>query len=216
MPWYQRWRNVFRADRLHNELEDEFQYHLAETVDRLVADGMPESEAWREARLRMGNYSLQKEKTRDMNVAAWLDATRADLVYGLRQLRSNPGFAGIAVLSLALGIGANTTIFQLVDAIRLKMLPVEKPQELASIDFEPGSTRLGAWYGRSAVLTYAQWEQIRTQQQALSGVMAWSADGFSLANGGEPRYAEGLYVSGDFFSRSRSSGGTGTHIQRAR
>jgi hypothetical protein len=62
MSWYQRWRNVFRADRLHHELEDEFQYHLAETVDRLAANGMPENEAWREARLRLGNYSLQKER----------------------------------------------------------------------------------------------------------------------------------------------------------
>jgi putative ABC transport system permease protein len=199
MPWYRRWRNVFRSDGLNHELEDEFDYHLAETVDRLVAGGMRENEARREARLRLGNYSLQKENTRDMNVAGWLEATRADLVYGLRQLRLNPGFAGIAVLSLALGIGANTTIFQLVDAIRLKMLPVKKPLELVSIDFEKGATRAGNWYGRSANLTYAQWDQIRARQRAFSGVMAWSADRFNLANGGEPRYAEGLYVSGEFF-----------------
>ena len=78
MSWYLRWRNVFRSKRLDDELENEFEYHLAETVDRLVAGGMPEKEALREARRRLGNYAMQKERTRDMNVAAWLDATRAD------------------------------------------------------------------------------------------------------------------------------------------
>jgi len=122
-----------------------------------------------------------------------------DLRYGIRQLRQSPGFTLVAVASLALGIGANTAIFQLVDAIRLKMLPVEKPQELVSIDFEKNSSRAGWFSTRSARFTYAQWEQIRSQQQAFSGVMAWSATRFNLASGGEARYAEGLYVSGEFF-----------------
>jgi predicted permease len=180
-------------------LEQELDYHLAETVDRLVESGMTEAEATRQARLRLGNYALQKEKTRDMNVAAWLDAMRGDVLYGLRQLRLSPGFTAIAVLSLALGIGANTTIFQLVDAIRLKTLPVEKPQELVSLGFEKGAIQAGNWRGRSAVFTYPEWEKTRREQQAFSAVMAWSAQRFNLANGGEPRYAEGLYVSGDFF-----------------
>jgi predicted permease len=111
----------------------------------------------------------------------------------------SPGFTAIAVLSLALGIGANTSIFQLINAIRLKTLPVQNPQELVSIDFEKGATRPGSWYGLGATMTYAQWEQIRTRQQAFAGVMAWSPDRFNLANGGEIRLAEGLYVSGDFF-----------------
>jgi len=122
-----------------------------------------------------------------------------DLRYGIRQLRQSPGFTLVAVASLALGIGANTAIFQLVDAIRLKMLPVEKPQELVSIDFEKNSSRSGWFSTRSARLTYAQWEQIRSQQQAFSGAVAWSAARFNLASGGEARYAEGLYVSGEFF-----------------
>ena len=199
MPWYRRWRNVFRPESLDGDLRRELEYHLAETVDRLTAGGMAEEEAWRQARRQLGNYAVHKERIRDMNVAAWLDAARADLVYGLRQLQSSPGFAAIAVLSLALGIGANTAIFQLVDAIRLKTLPVEKPWELVSIDFEPGATRSGWWPTREAAMTYPEWEQIRAQQQAFSGVFAWSADQFNLATGGEPRLAEGLYVSGDLF-----------------
>jgi putative ABC transport system permease protein len=119
--------------------------------------------------------------------------------YGVRQLKQNPGFTAVAVLSLALGIGANTAIFQLVNAIRLTMLPVENPKELVSIEFEKGAARSGWWSSRSANFTYGQWEQIRERQQAFTGVLAWSATRFNLANGGEPRFIEGLYVSGDFF-----------------
>jgi predicted permease len=122
-----------------------------------------------------------------------------DLLYGIRQLRSSPTFTAVAVLSLALGIGANTAIFQLVDAIRLKTLPVKNPEELAYIDYAPNSARAGWWSTRSARLTYANWERISAEQQGFSGVMAWSATRFNLSNGGEPRYAEGLFVSGNFF-----------------
>ena len=128
-----------------------------------------------------------------------LRSIASDLWYGLRQLRQRPGFTITAVLSLALGIGANTAIFQLVDAIRLKTLPVRDPQELASIRFAKGSSRSGNWSSRSAEFTSAQWEEIGREQQAFSGLAAWSATRFNLAPGGEARYAEGLYVNGDFF-----------------
>jgi putative ABC transport system permease protein len=122
-----------------------------------------------------------------------------DLRYGARQLLSSPGFTTVAVLSLALGIGANTAVFQLVNAVRLRTLPVERPQELASIDFAPRSFRMGWSSTRSARFTYAQWQQIRDRQQAFSGVFAWSGTRFNLATGGEARYADGLFVSSDFF-----------------
>lgn len=199
MSWYRRWRNVFRLDALDHELDRELQYHLAETVDRLTEAGMPEREAIREARRRLGNYTLQKERTRAMNVAGWLDETRADLHYGLRQLRRNPGFAAVAILSLALGIGANTAVFQLIDAIRLKSLPVRDPRQLVTIDFREGAARAGWWPTRNAVMTYPEWEEIRARQQAFSGMLAWSIARFNLASGGEPRFAEGLYVSSGFF-----------------
>src|SRR5580658_6295949 len=123
-----------------------------------------------------------------------------DLRFGLRQLRLNPTFTVVSVLSLALGIGANTAIFQLIDAVRLRTLPVEKPQELTTIDFPEGSQRSGWYSTRSARLTYAQWEQIRQRPGAFRGTIAWSAKQFNLAPGGEARFAEGLFVSGNFFS----------------
>ena len=77
---------VFRDEALNTELDAELAYHLAETVDRLVDAGMPQPEAWIAARRLLGNYAIQKERSRDMNVAAWLDQVRADVVYGIRQL----------------------------------------------------------------------------------------------------------------------------------
>src|SRR5258708_1882726 len=128
-----------------------------------------------------------------------MDIITRDLRFGLRQLRLNPTFTAVAVLSLALGIGANTAIFQLIDAIRLRILPVQRPQELAYIDMAKGSWRMGWSSTRSARFTYALWESIRTRQQGFSGTMAWSVTRFNLAEGGKVRYAEGLFVSGDFF-----------------
>jgi predicted permease len=126
--------------------------------------------------------------------AAW-----QDFRYGARQLRLNPAFAAVAVLSLGLGIGANTAIFELVNAVRLRSLPVEKPEQLATLDFRKGAHRSGNFSTRSARFTWKQWQWIQTQQQVFTGVMAWSAQRFNLAVGGEVRWAEGLYVSADFF-----------------
>ncbi|HEY2019329.1 MAG TPA: ABC transporter permease [Bryobacteraceae bacterium] len=122
-----------------------------------------------------------------------------DLRFGARQLRLNPGFAAVAVVSLALGIGANTAIFQLVNAVRLRSLPVERPEELAYIDFAKNSSRSGWFSTRSARLTHSLWTEIHDRQQAFSGTFAWSSTRFNLATGGERRPAEGLFVSGDFF-----------------
>jgi putative ABC transport system permease protein len=128
-----------------------------------------------------------------------IESVGKDLRYGLRQLRQSPSFTIIAVLSLALGIGANTAMFQLIDAVRLRSLPVSHPEELVSIDFPAGSMRSGWFSTRSARFTYAHWQQIRDRQQAFTGVLAWSAAQFNLSPGGEVRNAEGLYVSGGFF-----------------
>ncbi|HTP35811.1 MAG TPA: ABC transporter permease [Candidatus Acidoferrales bacterium] len=122
-----------------------------------------------------------------------------DLRYGARQLRSNPAFAAVAVLSLALGVGANTAIFQLVDAVRLRSLPVKNPEQLVTIDFAKNSSRSGSWSTRSARFTSVLWDQLHALTEPFSGMIAWSATRFNLAQGGEARYAEGQYVSGDFF-----------------
>src|ERR1035438_8209684 len=124
----------------------------------------------------------------------------AALRYGLRQLRLNPLFTAVAVLSLALGIGANIAIFELLDAIRMRALPVGNPRDVGYLDFAKGAKRSGWWSTRSANLTSKQWESLRHQQQAFSGTIAWSAKDFNLSQEGKARYKEGLFVNGDFFN----------------
>src|SRR5487761_1898909 len=121
-----------------------------------------------------------------------------DARHGLRLLLLNPGFALVAILSLALGIGANTAIFQLLDAVRLRMLPVQHPEQLATVRIEPFSGG-GAFFNRYAEITNPQWELIRAQQQGFSGIFAWAPDQLNLARGGEIRMAKVIWVSGEFF-----------------
>jgi putative ABC transport system permease protein len=120
-----------------------------------------------------------------------LDTFVHDLRYAVRALRTSPGFATVAILSLALGIGANTAIFSLIEAVMLKYLPVSRPQELLQVT-------MGA--GNGATFTNPLWEQVRDRQDAMSGVFAFGGSGFNLNAGGEARYAQGTVASGDFFA----------------
>jgi predicted permease len=135
-----------------------------------------------------------------MQIRALVDSLLQDLRFGARLLRQNPGFTTVSVLSLALGIGANSAIFQLLDAVRLRPLPVQKPHELAEIRFtESKGGRTGRFTGRRPQLTEPLWRQIRQHQQGFSDTFAWGSGRFNLAQGGEARYADGLWVSGEFF-----------------
>src|SRR5207245_6670404 len=104
-----------------------------------------------------------------------------------------------ATLSLALGIGANTAIFQLLDAVEFRTLPVKNPQELVEVRLPDRTSRSGNFTGRRVMLTNPVWEQIRANQQVFSGVFAWNVKTFDLAAGGESRPVQGLWVSGEFF-----------------
>lgn len=199
MAWYTRLANVFRAHRLGDELDEELSFHVAERTDELIEAGMPAGEARLEAIRRFGNYTAQKEKTRDMDIAGALESALADLRYGLRQLRLAPGFTCVAVLSLALGIGANTAIFQLIDALRLRGLPVREPSQLASVEGAPGFFSAGWYAARNPAYTYAQFTFLKQNQKAFSDVLAFGTQRLNLSRGGESRYAEGIYVTANFF-----------------
>lgn len=199
MSWHTRIANVFRTRQLGERLDDELAFHIAELVDELVAGGMSEDQARHEAMRRFGNYGIQKERTREMNIAGAMESMLADLKYGARQLKLSPGFTMVAVLSLALGIGANTAIFQLIDAIRLRSLPVREPSQLVAVDTQPEFFTAGWYSSRNRAFTYAHLQQIRQHQQAFSGVLAFGVTRFNLSRGGESRFAEALYVTANYF-----------------
>src|ERR1700749_4972978 len=123
-----------------------------------------------------------------------------DLRFGLRQLKLSAGFAAVGILSLALGIGANTAIFQLIDAIRLRAIPVSDPSTLATVRIPDRKWGSGSFYGWFSELTYPMWEQIAQRQTSFSHFAAWGDATFNIASGGEVHYVRGLWVSGDFFA----------------
>src|SRR5204863_444931 len=108
-----------------------------------------------------------------------------DLRYGMRILRKIPTFALVAILALALGTGANAAIFQLVNALRLRSLPVEKPNDLVSIGIDQhGKGRVGRGYGGRSIFTEPLWQEIRSQHQAFSSLFAWANGRWDLSGGG--------------------------------
>jgi len=159
----------------------------------------PREAAWA-AQRKFGNVTSAKETTHRMNTLGFLETIGQDLRYALRLLRLEPGFFSVAILCLALGIGANTAIFHLLDAVRLRTLPVPHPQQLAEVEIDPTQPCCsGNTQSHHSNFTYALWDQLRTHQQAFSGLFAWEATRFNTATGGEVRYVEGLYASGNFF-----------------
>src|SRR5260370_1578182 len=193
------WTRFFRRRRWDEERARELEAYLQMETDENIARGMTPEDARYAARKKLGNPTWIREEIYRMNTIGFLESLWQDLRYGARLLRLNPGFALVAIASLALGIGANTAIFQLLNAVRLRTLPVHNPQELAEIGFDHKGMYGGRGRGRFHELSNALWEQIRDRQQAFAGTFAWGTDTVNLARGGEVRYAQALWVSGDFF-----------------
>lgn len=122
-----------------------------------------------------------------------------DLRHAFRLLRLSPGFTAVAILTLALGVGANTAIFQLIDSIRLRTVPVQNPEQLGTIRIANFHWGQGNFSGQYSQLTFPLWEQIRQHQEGFAQIAAWGGQSFNLSTGGEVRYAKGMRVSGEFF-----------------
>src|SRR5271155_5124203 len=192
-------KQLFSRRRLYNDLSNEMQQHLEQKVEDLVSDGMSREEAAHAARREFGNVALIENDSREIWRWPSIENLLMDLRYALRMLRKSPGFAATAIVTLALGIGANTAIFMLLDAIRLRSLPVQDPRELAEVRItDAGHQGMGnnQQYGE---LTRPLWQEIRDKQQSFSGVFAWGVNLRYAGRGSEMRHFHELRVSGDFF-----------------
>ncbi|MEO5819646.1 MAG: ABC transporter permease [Vicinamibacteraceae bacterium] len=187
-----RWLARARWDRERSrELESYLDVEAADNVAR----GISPADARDAARRKLGNLTRIREEIHEMNGIGWLDRFSGDLRYAARTLRGNAGFATVAIMSLALGIGANTAIFQLLDAVRLRTLPVVRPQEIVQLRIAGGNSGMGM-NGPFGGLTRPQWEEIGRQQQAVD-LFAWSIGGARV--GPEQRGAPAVNVSAGYF-----------------
>lgn len=191
LPWRKQTRD--------REIEEELDYHLAMLAREGQENGRARDEAQYSARRKLGNQTLIQERLHDMWSWTTLESIWQDVRYGARTLRANPGFTLAAVLSLALGIGANTALFQLLNGLVLRALPVNDPEALARIDYVGNAGRTGNFWEDPDDFTNPQWEQIRAHHEPFSGVLAWTNMEFNLAPHGEARYAKSIVVSGEFF-----------------
>jgi predicted permease len=194
-----------RARRSDRDLDDEIAGHLAEAVDEYVARGLSAVDARAAAMRDFGGVTQTKDVHRDMRAFTWPENVRQDLRYTGRRLRRDPAFALIAVATLALGIGANTTIFALLDAVVFKPLPVPAPRELVTFHEQgpEGPADATGGTGRFMRFSYPRFERLQEALGAdgsIAAVTRSSTFVVRLLNAAQPQFLEGQLVSGGFFA----------------
>jgi putative ABC transport system permease protein len=187
---------LFDRGRLENDTDEELRAHVQNRADDLERSGLTRPEAERRARVEFGAHEKFKEECREASGGNLIQILLADSRYALRILSRTPLITAVALLSLALGIGANTAIFSLIDTVTLRLLPVRQPGELVQLLRDDPS------HAGPAVSSFTNplWEQVRDHEDVFSGTFSWSTWQFNLARGGAVRYVNGMYTSGAFFT----------------
>jgi MacB-like periplasmic core domain len=185
---------LFRRTLVENELEEELHAHIQDRANDLERSGIPGAEAERRARLEFGGYQKFKEECREAQGAQFLDTLIQDLRYGMRVLRKNPGFTAVAVLTLALGIGANTAVFSVVEAALLRPLPFHEPDRIVQIL----ETTAGLPYTSASGEDYLDWE---SQNRTLEGssITTWTQN-YNASGAGQPETVSVVRAEANFFS----------------
>jgi len=189
--------NWLRRRRLEEDLDRELRYHLDRRVADLTAAGLSEADAWRRARIELGGAAQVREEVRDVWLTRWLRDFVYDLRFSVRSLRRAPSFTGTTVLSLAIGIGATTAIYSLVDQVVLHALPVREPERLVLIDWkgEPVANAFGSWN----LMSYPLCRDLQRHDEAFDGVLCRAATTVTLSIGSAPEPTAAEIVSGAYF-----------------
>jgi predicted permease len=190
MNW---WSRLWRKNRLEDELEKELQFHLDQHASDLIARGHSATHARREARMALGGPEQVKQHCREARGTRWIEELLEDTRYAFRTFRHKPGFAAITVLISALGIGATTVMFTLINSVLLKPLPFPEPARLVVL--HGFQEHLGEFWGYS----YPDFEDIHQQSRSLA-LAGWTYTGGTISEPGEPQYVDGRQISADLFS----------------
>jgi putative ABC transport system permease protein len=195
--WNRFWswlRAVLQRTRMESEMDAELRFHIEAFAEDLVRNGVPRTEALRRARLEFGGIEQTKEECRDARGTSFVESLIQDLRFGLRMLRKNPGFTVVAVLTLALGIGVNTAIFSLGNAILLKPLPYPEPSQLVHARWLFPSNDVPS----VTAMEFAFWKEHSRVFESAAAVGLFPS-GYNLAGSDHAEYVKALKVSCDFF-----------------
>lgn len=198
--------------RKESDLEEEIRFHISEEADELAAGGLDPQEAAWAARRDFGNVGVIREATREVWGWGFAERLGQDLRYAVRTMRRYPGFSIVTVVTLALGIGANTAVFSLVNSLFLRPMPAKDPERLVVMaitdPLQPGPGPSFGW-------SYPMWSQIRQRPQLFDGAFAYFYSRFNLAAGGETAFVDGLWASGSFFDTLGVSAALGRTLTEA-
>jgi predicted permease len=205
MSWFARVLNVLRPNAHSRDLDDELRHHVAMRIEERMQAGMSEEEALAETRRSFGNYTLYKEDTRAIDVTGWFDTLMQDVRYALRQLIRTPGFTVVAILTLGLGIGANTAIFSVLNEILLKPLPVpERDRFVILTDPTAAGVAIGSQDDPvRSLVSYEEFEHVRERTHSFESVTASASTTFQFETSIAGMMPEPLlvrFVSGEYFA----------------
>ncbi len=207
MAWLRRLKGLWKRDNRDRELDEELQYHFDRRVTDSIIAGMSAREAYEDAQRSFGNFTLQKERTRDMDILGWLESFMQDVRYGIRSLAKNPGFAVVAILTLALGIGANTAIFSVVNGVLLKPLPFDHPEQI--VWFQDIEANVIWPHSAPEFIAY------RDQNHSLSQIAAYRPLNFTFTGQGPAERLRGGVVTSQYFELFGISAAQGRNFNEA-
>jgi predicted permease len=190
--------NWFRRGKLESDLDRELGYHIERRVSDLIVSGLSEPEARRQTTLEIGGVTQVQEEVRDIWLTRWLRDFAYDLRFSARSFLRSPSFTATAVISLALGIGATTAIYSLLDQVVRRALPVQEPERLVLIDWIGDQATVNA-FGSTNLMSYPICRDLHSQVRFFAGVLCRAATPVSLSTGKDARLAAAEIVSGTYF-----------------
>jgi predicted permease len=190
------WRRLLRRSKAEEQLEKELRFHLEQHTADLIAKGLGPREARRLARLALGGPEQVKEQCRDARGTRWLEDLVRDVAYAIRTLRQRPGFTAVALLTLALGTGATTVMFTVINGVLLKPLPYPQPDRLAALQEK---TEKATQYGNLWAFSYPNFLDCKHESGSIT-MAAWRYAGGTISGNGDAEYIDGHEVSSDLFS----------------